>query len=55
MIFGACLYLFTHYVVIPLSAAGPSHLSFALKSAEFVEHRFRVGLPIAFSVRRLGG
>ena len=31
MIFGACVYLFMHYVVIPLSAAGPSHMSFALK------------------------
>ncbi|HEX6808477.1 MAG TPA: hypothetical protein VF118_10845 [Gemmatimonadaceae bacterium] len=55
MIFGACVYLFMHYVVIPLSAAGPSHLSVALKSAEFVEHWFCVGLPIAFSVRRFGG
>jgi hypothetical protein len=43
------------YVVIPLSAAGPSHMSFALKSAEFVEHWFCVGLPIALSVRRFGG
>lgn len=55
MIFGACVYLFMHYVVIPLSAAGPSHLSVALKSAEVVEHWFCVGLPIAFSVRRFGG
>lgn len=55
MVFGGCVYLFMHYVVIPLSAAGPSHLSVALKSAEFVEHWFFVGLPIAFSVRRFGG
>ena len=55
MIFGACVYLVMHYVVIPLSAAGPSHMSFALKSAEFVEHWFCVGLPIALSVRRYGG
>lgn len=55
MMFGACVYLFMHFVVIPLSAAGPSHMSFALKSAEFVEHWFCVGLPIAFSVRRWGG
>lgn len=55
MIFGACVYLFMHYVVLPLSAAGPSHMSFALKSAEFVEHWFCVGLPIALSVRRFGG
>lgn len=55
MIFGACVYLFMHYVVIPLSAAGPSHLPVTLKSAEFVEHWFCVGLPIAFSVRRFGG
>jgi hypothetical protein len=55
MIFGACVYLFMHFVVLPLSAAGPSHMSFALKSAEFVEHWFCVGLPIAFSVRKWGG
>lgn len=55
MIFGACVYLFMHGVVIPLSAVGPSHASFALKCAEFVEHWFFVGLPIAFSVRRYGG
>ena len=55
MIFGACVYLMMHYVIVPLSAAGPSHMSFALKSAEFVEHWFCVGLPIAFSVRKFGG
>jgi len=55
MIFGACVYLFMHYVVIPLSAAGTSHLSVALKSAEFVEHWFCVGLPIAFAVKKFGG
>lgn len=55
MIYGACVYLFMHYVVIPLSAAGPSHMSFALKGAEFVEHWICVGLPIAWSVRRFGG
>lgn len=55
MIFGACVYLVMHYVIIPLSAVGPSHMSFALKSAEFVEHWFCVGLPISFSVRKFGG
>jgi hypothetical protein len=30
-------------------------MSFALKSAEFVEHWVCVGLPIAFSVRKFGG
>ena len=55
MVFGACVYLFMNAVVVPLSAAGPSHLSFALKSAEFVEHWFCVGLPIALSVRKFGG
>lgn len=55
MIFGACVYVVMHVVIVPLSAAGPSHLSFALKSAEFVEHWFFVGVPIALSVRRFGG
>jgi uncharacterized membrane protein YagU involved in acid resistance len=55
MTFGACMYVVMHLVIVPLSAAGPSRLSFALKSAEFVEHWFCVGLPIACSVRRFGG
>jgi len=55
MLFGACVYVVMHVVIVPLSAAGPSHLSFALKSAEFVEHWFFVGVPIALSVRRFGG
>jgi len=54
MVFGACVYVVMHYVVIPLSAAGPSHMSVALKGAEFVEHWFFVGLPIALSARRFG-
>jgi len=44
-----------HFVVLPLSAAPHGHMSFPLKSAEFVEHWFCVGLQIAFSVSRFGG
>ncbi len=55
MIFGACVYLFRHYVVNSLVCTSPSHLSFALKSAEFVDHWFCIALPIAPSLRRFGG
>jgi hypothetical protein len=51
MIFGALVYLFMHYAVIPLSAVptGPFRLWVQLK--EFVWHWFGVGLPISLSVR----
>jgi uncharacterized membrane protein YagU involved in acid resistance len=52
MIFGALVYLFMHYAVIPLSAVprGPFRVWVQLK--EFVWHWFGVGLPISLSVRR---
>ncbi len=52
MIYGALVYVFMHQVVIPLSAApAGGHLPLAYQAAEFVEHWFFVGLPIALSVR----
>jgi hypothetical protein len=51
LIYGALVYLFMHLVVLPLSAAPHGHMPFLYKAAEFVEHWFCVGLPIALSVR----
>jgi uncharacterized membrane protein YagU involved in acid resistance len=51
LIYGALVYLFMHFVVIPLSAAPLGHAPFVYQAAEFVEHWFCVGLPIALSVR----
>jgi uncharacterized membrane protein YagU involved in acid resistance len=52
LIFGALVYLFMHFVVLPLSAAPAGHLPFVYQALELVEHWFCVGLPIALSVRR---
>jgi uncharacterized membrane protein YagU involved in acid resistance len=51
LIFGALVYFFMHFVVLPLSAVPPGHMRFVYKAFEFVEHWFCVGLPISFSVR----
>jgi uncharacterized membrane protein YagU involved in acid resistance len=52
LIYGALVYLFMNYLVLPLSAVPKHHTKFGYRAAEFVEHWFCVGLPIAFSVRR---
>ncbi len=52
MIFGACVYLFMHFVVIPLSALPPRPFNWSRQIPEFIWHWFGIGLPIAFSVRR---
>ena len=52
MVYGAAVYFFMHLVVVPLSAVPPGPTPFAYEAAEFVEHWFCVGLPIALSVRR---
>jgi hypothetical protein len=51
MLYGAAVYLFMHFVVLPLSAFPSGHTPLAYAAAEFVEHWFCVGLPIALSVR----
>ena len=51
LLYGAAVYGFMHLVVLPLSAAPTGHHPLAYKLAEFVEHWFCVGLPIALSVR----
>jgi len=52
LVYGALVFLFMHLVVLPLSAAPRGHMPFVYMAAEFVEHWFFVGLPIALSVRR---
>lgn len=51
LLYGALVYLFMHLVVVPLSAAPKGHMPWIYQAAEFVEHWFCVGLPIALSVR----
>jgi uncharacterized membrane protein YagU involved in acid resistance len=52
LLYGAAVYAFMHFVVLPLSAVAPSRMTTAARLAEFAEHWFFVGLPIALSVRR---
>jgi hypothetical protein len=53
MLYGAAVYGFMHVVVVPLSAVPKGgHTPLVYAAAEFVEHWFCVGLPIALSVRR---
>jgi hypothetical protein len=51
LIYGALIYLFMHFAVLPLSAAPTGGSHFVYQAFEFVEHWFCVGLPIALSVR----
>lgn len=51
LLYGAVVYGFMHLVVLPLSAFHSGHTPFPYVAAEFVEHWFCVGLPIALSVR----
>ena len=51
LIYGALVYLFMHLIVVPLSAFPKGHAPLIYQAAEFVEHWFCVGLPIALCVR----
>ncbi len=51
IVFGALVYLFMHYVVLPLSAVPKGDTPLGYQVAEFIEHLFCVGLPISLSVR----
>lgn len=54
ILYGEAVFLFMHFVVIPLSHARQSPLSMSLPFliAGPLGHPFFVGLPIAFAVRR---
>lgn len=49
--YGACVYLFMHLIVLPLSAAPHGHMAFVYKAFEFLEHCIFVGPPISLSIR----
>jgi hypothetical protein len=51
IVYGACVYIFMHTVVLPLSAVPRGHPSLVHQVTEFIEHWFFVGLPISLSVR----
>jgi hypothetical protein len=51
VVFGALVYCFMHFVVLPFSNVPPGNTPLIYKIAEFVEHWFGVGLPISLSVR----
>ena len=51
LVYGGLVYAFMHLVVVPLSATPVGHAPPIYQAAEFVEHWFCVGLPIALSVR----
>jgi hypothetical protein len=54
LIYGLIAYLVMNYVVVPLSAIGPSSRPFDLTTflPAFIGHAFLVGLPIALLARR---
>jgi hypothetical protein len=56
LVFGILVYLFMNFVVLPLSAY-PFPLKFPLATLArgFLSHSLLVGLPIALSLRYLGG
>jgi len=51
VLYGAGVYLFMHYVVIPLAFHRPWRMPSFLAVCEFVEHMLFVGLPIALVAR----
>lgn len=52
MLYGEAVFLFMHFVVVPLSAAGKSHFTMATLITGPIGHMFLVGLPIALAVRK---
>jgi uncharacterized membrane protein YagU involved in acid resistance len=54
LVYGLIAYLVMNYVVIPLSAIGPSSRPFNLSNflPAFIAHAFLVGLPVALLARR---
>lgn len=51
MVYGALVFGFMHVIVLPLSNVPHGGMPLIYRVAEFVEHWFCVGLPIALSVR----
>jgi hypothetical protein len=51
MVYGAAVYFFMRWVVIPLSAAPPFNPGWLAISTDLAVHVFLIGLPIALMVR----
>ncbi len=51
LLYGEAVFLFMHFVVVPLSAAAKGHFSMATLITGPIGHMFLVGLPIALAVR----
>jgi hypothetical protein len=54
-LFGICIYVVMHSVVLPLSAAGPGNPHGVQFVEEFCGHMFVIGLPIALWARAILG
>jgi len=54
-IFGVCIYVVMHFVILPLSAAGPGNPKGIQFVEEFGGHMFVIGLPIALWARAILG
>jgi hypothetical protein len=52
LLYGEAVFLFMHFVVVPLSAAGRSPFTLATLITGPIGHMFLVGLPIALAVKR---
>lgn len=52
LLYGEAVFLFMHFVVVPLSAAAKGHFTMATLITGPIGHTVLVGLPIALSVRR---
>jgi len=55
LLYGEAVFLFMHFIVVPLSAAQKSPFSIPLLITGPIGHMFLVGLPIAVAVRRYSG
>jgi uncharacterized membrane protein SirB2 len=54
-LFGVCIYIVMHFVIVPLSQAPPSSPKGIQFVEEFCGHLFVIGLPIALWARALVG
>ena len=55
LLYGEMVFLFMHFVVVPLSAAAPGRFSMATLITGPIGHTFLVGLPIALATRKYTG
>jgi len=55
LLYGEMVFLFMHFVVVPLSAAPPGKFTMAVLITGPIGHMFLVGLPIALAARKYSG